>query len=352
MTLPTIAVAMATYNGERYIEEQLESLAQQTRLPDELVVADDASVDNTRALVANFAKNSPFPVRLHTNERQLGFRNNFMNAANHCKSTFIAFCDQDDIWDMNKISDILPIFDDPTVLLVYHNATIFDVINHRTQRIYKNLPAINFCEPLVSDPWAVTLGFTQVFRGSLLKWSSLREASIDPHKPLEPMAHDQWVPFLASIFGRTVCLSRCLVDYRQHSNNVFGWHGGHRISTAVRNLSRQDIIISNLANAAKNRADILKLFLPLAFDSEKVLIENGISYYLERSMNLSQRYKIYTHRRLYSRLRACYTAWKRETYSKNHFHINREMLKDICGMFIHQNIRKQFRGWPGVATLS
>ena len=93
-----ISIAMATYNGERFLEEQLRTLSEQVRLPDEVVVCDDGSTDCTQEILAQFAKSAPFPVRLVINDRRLGWRENFLKAASICTSDYIAFCDQDDIW--------------------------------------------------------------------------------------------------------------------------------------------------------------------------------------------------------------------------------------------------------------
>src|SRR5262249_24814222 len=73
-----ISVAMATYNGARFIRQQLESLAQQTLLPHELVVRDDVSTDRTLSIVEEFSRHAPFPVRIHKNDVRLGYPDNFM----------------------------------------------------------------------------------------------------------------------------------------------------------------------------------------------------------------------------------------------------------------------------------
>src|SRR5262249_32885158 len=91
----SVSVAMATYNGSAHIRRQLESLVSQARNPSELIVTDDASDDDTLDIVKEFACSAPFPVFVSKNERRLGYRANFIQAALHCKSDLIAFCDQD-----------------------------------------------------------------------------------------------------------------------------------------------------------------------------------------------------------------------------------------------------------------
>ena len=104
MTLLPVSIAMATYNGSRFIDEQLQSLNRQTVIPAELVITDDCSTDGTMDIVQQFARSARFPVRFERNSERLGYRANFMRAAQLCVSDVISFCDQDDIWDKRKSS--------------------------------------------------------------------------------------------------------------------------------------------------------------------------------------------------------------------------------------------------------
>ncbi|MGA8529432.1 MAG: glycosyltransferase, partial [Acidobacteriaceae bacterium] len=117
-----ISVAMATYNGEKYIREQLDSIARQSLLPYELVVTDDGSTDGTLEMVEDFARSAPFPVKIHRNDVRLGFADNFFKAASLCEGELIAFSDQDDVWLEDKLSVCSSHFVDPDVFLVAHSA--------------------------------------------------------------------------------------------------------------------------------------------------------------------------------------------------------------------------------------
>lgn len=81
MTGPRISVALATYNGARFLCSQLDSIAAQTRLPDELVIGDDGSADGTVEIIKEFAAVAPFPIRLTINEKNLGFGDDFLATA-------------------------------------------------------------------------------------------------------------------------------------------------------------------------------------------------------------------------------------------------------------------------------
>src|SRR5262249_13539560 len=121
IAMMSISIAMATYNGQRHIQRQLDSLAAQTHLPAELVVSDDMSSDETLKIVDAFAKTAPFQVRIYQSKTRLGYRANFMRAAGLCQSDLIAFCDQDDYWYPNKIATCIEAFNDREVLLACHN---------------------------------------------------------------------------------------------------------------------------------------------------------------------------------------------------------------------------------------
>ena len=98
-----ISVALATYNGAVYLKQQLDSLALQTVLPDELIVCDDSSTDETLRILMNFKNTAPFEVQVFKNEVNLGFNKNFERAMSLCTGDLIFLCDQDDVWFDNKL---------------------------------------------------------------------------------------------------------------------------------------------------------------------------------------------------------------------------------------------------------
>ena len=123
----TISIAMCTYNGARQLREQLDSIAAQSRCPDELVVCDDCSTDATRAILSEFSASAPFPVRLHFNEQNLGSTKNFERAIDHCLGDLIALCDQDDVWLPGKLVALEAEFDRaPNVGLIFTDAEVID----------------------------------------------------------------------------------------------------------------------------------------------------------------------------------------------------------------------------------
>ena len=214
--MTTISIAMATYNGEKFIREQLNSLAAQVYLPSELIVTDDGSNDKTLDIIADFSRTAPFSVLIHPNTSRLNYRENFMRCASRCSGDLIAFCDQDDIWDPDKLATLVEYFDRPDVDLVFHDFRLIDADGNQIADMASDL-----C-PVSVDPWTNIRGLTIAFRRKLLKYSELWELSIDQFNPAERMGHDQWYLFLAHSFNSYRHISQPLLSYRQHGANLYG----------------------------------------------------------------------------------------------------------------------------------
>lgn len=256
-----ISIALATYNGAAFLKEQLASIARQTLPPAELVVTDDNSSDDTVAILEHFARTAPFPVNIQRNADQLGYRANFMKAVSLCQADLIALCDQDDVWDASKLLIASAAFEEPDVTLFFHNAWLIDQSGHQIgpADIY-SLPSRN--APLSVDSMVNPSGLTIVFDRRLLQLSDLWQRSIDSNDPQSPMGHDQWLFFLASIFGTIVYSDARLVNYRQHQANVFGFKRSKGLAARVERLryrftnhAKQYGLLSHVADV---RADILK----------------------------------------------------------------------------------------------
>jgi glycosyltransferase involved in cell wall biosynthesis len=213
-----ISIAMATYNGQRFLEEQLRSLYEQTTLPDELVVCDDLSSDRTPEILAQFAKRASFPVKIFTNGQKLGWRRNFLKAASLCTSEYIAFCDQDDVWLKEKVTCVESYLKRNPCTLLQHGFRLIDEQGNVTSgdMDWERLE-------LYEAPWRHSYGLTQVFHRSLLEFSDLWELSEDHFDRGQHMGHDHWIRFLSSLRGPTLSIKEVLLHYRQHTNSVVGW---------------------------------------------------------------------------------------------------------------------------------
>jgi glycosyltransferase involved in cell wall biosynthesis len=89
--MPTVSIALCTFNGASFLSHQLDSLASQTLLPDEIIICDDASSDNSLQIANSFASKVSIPVQIHQNKKNLGYVKNFENAISRCTQDLI-FC--------------------------------------------------------------------------------------------------------------------------------------------------------------------------------------------------------------------------------------------------------------------
>lgn len=307
--MPSISVALATFNGEKHLEPQLRSLAAQSRRPTELVVVDDGSADATKTVVNDFAKTAPFPVRLHDNQCRSGYRRSFMRAAELCASDLIAFCDQDDVWEPAKLAAMEQVFSDPGVLLAYHNATVTAEDGSPLGTLYRVAAESRRLTPLTENPWRLAKGFTQVFRRDLLRFSSLHAASVDPYWPDTCLAHDQWFLLLASVLGEVVRMPQPLAHYRQHHDNEHGWASRSRLEPRPHYLLNNGFIA-----AAKNRVKLLTRLEELVEPQQRGLVHNSIAYYQELYRRLDERHSIYESGSMIERARTVHALLKRGAY--------------------------------------
>lgn len=304
----SISVAMATYNGANFLRQQLDSIAAQSRLPTELVVTDDASTDDTVAILNEFAAMAPFPVHIYRNPSRLGYRANFMRAMSLCRSDFVALCDQDDLWEANKTEAAMQAFADPDVVLFFHSAWL---INDAGSMIgpAEILALPPRSAPLSFYPMINPFGFSMVFRRALTRFAEHWSASIDSVEATNRMAHDQWIFFLASVFGIIAYSDARLVRYRQHGGNAYGWKPWtagiwKRLSTKMHDNGGTHL---QFAAAAAARGRILRAILRTApagslSPVERKRGETCATFYEGLSSRLALRGEIYMAPRLYRRI--------------------------------------------------
>lgn len=218
-----ISIAMCTYNGGKYITEQLLSFVNQSLLPTELVVCDDGSQDDTVALVEGFRSTAPFTVHLYQNEQNLGYYRNFERAASLCGGDIIAFSDQDDVWYPSKLEQVVAKFTDRHVGFVFSNADIVDrnlkplgytLFEHAgiPTHLFKRIEQGQSRHIIVKSGFMI-FGMTLVFRRQALE-------QVLPFPENTP--HDAWIPLVLSFTSEFAVVLEPLVMYRQHRSNMVG----------------------------------------------------------------------------------------------------------------------------------
>ena len=311
--MPSLAIILATYNGQRYLAKQLDSIRRQTSSPTELIVSDDGSTDSTLKVVRDFAKNASFPVRILQNQTRLGYRANFMQAAAACTCDLIAFCDQDDVWSYDKLAQMRIAFDNPKVLLVYHNATLINDNGAVLGTTFRQREKKTFL-PLSLYPWAIIPGMAQAMRRSLLRLTPLHAASIDPYALSEVMPHDQWFPFWASVLGDIVYIPDSLAQYRQHGANESGWPA-HYIAYALDHIRNAEQYVAGNAAGAKNRIELLKRCRDLLHEDEHGRIDAAEHYYGAVAAASDCRLAVYREKSLTGRMDALLSLVRDRAYT-------------------------------------
>ena len=226
MTTPphTLSVVMATFNGEAFIEAQLDSILRQTRLPDEIVISDDGSTDNTLAIVKRVKAQAPTSVswQVVTTQSPLGPADNFHKAATLATGDLLALADQDDWWVPGKLRTLENVLLGKDALLVHSDAELVDEQGNllgmsvtdslrMTRAERRGLIAGRGLRQLVRRN--LVTGHTVLMRRGVVELAGSIPAG---------WLHDEWWALVASAHGRVVLCPHILGHYRQHAINQVG----------------------------------------------------------------------------------------------------------------------------------
>jgi len=221
---PIISIALGTFNGEKYLESQLESFISQTLHPYELVVCDDASTDSTLQILNEFSMKAPFPVRIFRNERNIGVIQNFSRALSLCTGEYIALSDQDDIWLPDKLeasySRIRQAEGNLGVdipLLIHSDLRLIDTEGNEIAPSFLKFQMLKHKE---IDSLKTILARNFVTGCTCLCNRILVNESLPI--PENVFMHDWWMALIAASRGHILFIPEAKVLYRQHSSNVLG----------------------------------------------------------------------------------------------------------------------------------
>lgn len=210
---PRVSVVIATYNGGRYIRAQLDSILGQTRVPDEIVVVDDGSRDDTLEILAGYARLDP-SVRVIRNDERLGINGNFRKALLASKGDFVFISDQDDVWVENKIAAMLAAWKGED--LVYSEACIID---QDDRELYKAEGEYFGTTPIQGKKPASFLFDNCVSGHNAMVTRHLVELCCAEPFP-DQMLYDQWLALVASLHGGIGFLPTVLCRHRLHGSNA------------------------------------------------------------------------------------------------------------------------------------
>lgn len=201
-----VSVCLATYNGAKYIKEQLDSILIQLSPFDEIIISDDGSKDNTLDAIKEM---NDARIRIYANKEKHGVTHNFANALQYAQGDYIFLSDQDDIWYPNKVDICIKRLE--TSICILHNGSLIDGEGNRLNddlfAIYGT--RIGYWKNLFRNTY---VGCCMAFRKELL-------THILPI-PFQIKMHDMWIALLAEKFGKTELIQDNLIYYRRHANNA------------------------------------------------------------------------------------------------------------------------------------
>lgn len=219
-----VAVLLSTYNGEKYLLNQLQSIQKQTAKNFHIYIRDDGSTDRTTEIIEKFCENNVNCSVLQSG-RNLGAANSFMELLKLVDEEYYMFCDQDDIWLKNKIKNSLDYLllkekgKKGVPVLIYTDAKVVDV---RLNTIAESFIDTSGIVPDLVQKWGYVMinnvapGCTYIFNKELRK--------IAVNHPSDLPMHDWWMVLNAERYGELYFLNSADILYRQHDNNVIGVH--------------------------------------------------------------------------------------------------------------------------------
>ncbi|HIP48878.1 MAG TPA: glycosyltransferase family 2 protein [Lutibacter sp.] len=287
-----VSILLCTFNGEKYIDEQIKSILNQTYKNIELIIVDDLSTDNTYKVCKKYNETHQ-NIRLFQNETNIGINRNFEKAINLANGKFLAFSDQDDIWDLKKIEILVKLINKSSAILVYCNS---EMIDEGGKTIYSSSTDHNvFVKGENSKKlilYNTVSGHQMLFKRKLLKHIL----------PLpNTFWYDWWIAYIALDFFAIHFTEQKLVKYRIHKNSF--------VQTKKEKKSNRKIkikeIINNLKSLYNAPNQSNKLLIKQLITGYETVLNTGISFRLLYVIILNRKTL------LFPRIRPSFSLFKR-----------------------------------------
>lgn len=280
---PLVSVVIATYNGERFLREQLDSIIQQTYPNIEIIAVDDCSSDNTVTILNGYAARHA-NMTVVKNAQNIGYQKNFEKGFLLAKGDYIAPCDQDDIWLPTKIALLMTHIGDHAI--AYCNSAFIDSAGQVIgEKMNDTKTLTNFNSPIMYAVGASAPGH------AMLITKQLALAAM-PFPLL--LSHDTWLGFVATFDSSLKFVDEVLVLYRRHDSNVFGaFHKKDRKKNNPKDYGQQQV------QKARQRAALLYEKCPDHLTEAKEFYKNLCQCYENRSLanNLARMRLFFKYRR-------------------------------------------------------
>lgn len=262
--MPQISIVLCSYNGEKYISEQIDSILNQTFKDFELIISDDKSSDATIDIINSYS-NKDARIKLNINKENLGYVKNFEKGISLAKGEYIALSDQDDVWALDKIEKLFKNISNH--ILIYCDSLL---VNSNLQSLDKKMSS---SKEMISTNNPLNLTLMNCVSGHALLFKKELTEHLFPFPKLVP--HDWWIAFIASFNGGIVFYDAPLIQYRMHEENALVLNKNRK--SKENKVTKKQIRISAFYNK-----------LPADNKSKKVLFELNNSY---QNSSLSNKFK-------------------------------------------------------------
>lgn len=223
-----ISVALASYNGEKYILEQIQSILEQSVSVDEIVIVDDCSKDDTVSILKQIKNTSTIPIHIYKNETNLGYKKNFYKALSYCKGDYIFLCDQDDCWLPNKVELMMTVINEHSEIMTLSSS--FDYMDGDGNILYcQPIPGMsnnNLYTKEVEKDALVEVTFDEYLTHNFFQGCSLlikKEICQEVlNTPSFALPHDWLINLTASKRHGMYFLNIKTFFYRIHESNTIG----------------------------------------------------------------------------------------------------------------------------------
>ncbi len=282
---PLIMILLATYNGEKYLRELLDSILNQTYNKWIIMVSDDGSTDSTLEILKEYQKKHLNRILIVGNESPSGSAcGNFFHLLQHCAGAYMMFCDQDDVWEPYKVEITLK--------------SLLEIERTKAKR-----PALVFTDLAVVD------GTLQPIASSFIRYSKLsanrvglnhlliqnivtgctvminkplRDIALELQQKENVMMHDWWLALVASLFGEIGYVDRATIRYRQHGNNEVGAKNTRSISYLLCRLFKNNGIKQSLYDTTIQAGELFAVFGDRMSEKDRAIVK-GYSQIYQKS---------------------------------------------------------------------
>lgn len=261
-----VSIVLCTYNGEKYLDEQLSSLINQTYKNIEIIICDDCSTDNTINILENYKHLNNFHI--FQNQENLGFNKNFESAILKANGYYIALCDQDDIWDYEKIDILLSSINNKS--LVYANSLLVDDKLVSLNKTLEDKLKVNF----ISSNSMLNFLFGNCVSAHAMMF---KKEMVSFFKFPKNIYFDQYIAMVCASKNGVEYVDKNLVLYRQHSNNTLSQSGIkkrksilNKIKTKLEKKVKDNEDLKNVVDVMKNISTIN--------ENEKIILEEYSLY--------------------------------------------------------------------------